>query len=97
MRKLHGKVWSKDCLNNIRDKQFQEKAQVSKWIEPKHIGIDLRAVNMSFWRVSASILRQIEDGRSPKARQRSLDVALESISIAYTLCFPGREAEKLAD
>ena len=76
MRKLHSKVWSKDCMNNNQDKQFQEKAEISKWIEPKHIGIDLRAVNMPFWRVSASILRQIEDARSPKAKQRCLDAAL---------------------
>ena len=42
------------------------------------------------------MLKNMEEARTPLEKQRYLDAALETISHAYSLSFPGKEGQKLA-
>lgn len=52
---------------------------------------------MPMWGVSAKILKRMEDARSPAAKQKFLDAAIDCICHSYSLAYPGREHEKKAD
>ena len=43
------------------------------------------------------MLQKIEQARTPLSKQRYLDAAIEAVCYAYSLSFPGKEADKKAD
>ena len=49
------------------------------------------------WQVSANLLNKMELARTPIKKAKYLNAAIDTICCAYSLAFPGRENEKVAD
>ena len=100
MLKLHSSFWHRNRKLNEQDGTYCEKSSmIGGWVQPEQIGLPdaAKTTNVPMWGVSAKLLRKMELARTPLAKQRYLDAAIEAVCYSYSLSFPGRETEKKAD